>query len=75
MLLPLLQLAKLNHRKLTYQYNQPLVMPPFEEEGVYCFANISWSVDQMVSADFLNTIYHSLHISYVDWSQLVDDPY
>ena len=30
---------------------------PFEEEGVYCFANVSLlvgrSVDQMVSADFV----------------------
>ena len=44
-------------------------MPPFEEEGVYCFANVSRSVDQMVSADYLK--YHlsqSLHISHVDWS-------
>ena len=52
-------------------------MPPFEEEGVYCFANVGWSfgwsvcqsVDQMVSADYLK--YHltqSLHISLVDWS-------
>ena len=55
-------------------------MPPFQEEGVYCFANIGRyvgrSVDQMVSADYLK--YHliqSLHISDVDWSWLVDDPY
>ena len=56
-------------------------MPPFEEEGVYFFANVGRSVglssvDQMVSADYLK--YHfsqSLHISHVDWSWLVDDPY
>ena len=55
-------------------------MPPFEEEGVYCFANdgllVVRSVDQMVSTDYLK--YHlsqSLHISHVDWSWLVDDSY
>ena len=48
-----------------------IFMPPFEEEGVYCFANVGCyvgqSVDQMVSADYLK--YHlsqSLHISHVD---------
>jgi hypothetical protein len=38
-----------------------LIMPPFEEEGVYCFANVGLfvglsvcpSVDHMVSADYL----------------------
>ena len=50
-----------------------VIMPPFEEEGVYCFANdcrsVGQSVDQMVSADYLK--YHlsqSLHISHVGWS-------
>ena len=48
------------------------VMPPFEEEGVYCFANVDWSVgmsvDQMVSTDYLeNHISECLHISHVDW--------
>ena len=41
-------------------------MPPIEEEAVYCFANVGWPVDQMVSADYLK--YHSiqsLHISHV----------
>ena len=48
-------------------------MPPFELEGVDCFANVGLSVcrslDQFVSADYLK--YHlsqSLHISPVDWS-------
>ena len=45
-------------------------MSPFEEEGVYCFANVGrsvgWSVDQMVSADYLK--YQSVHISHVCWS-------
>ena len=44
-------------------------MPPFEGEGVYCFANVGWFVDQMVSADYLK--YHSsqsLHISHEGWS-------
>ena len=48
-------------------------MPPFEEEGVYCFANVSLLVgrlvDQMVSANYLK--YHlsqCLHISHVDWT-------
>ena len=55
-------------------------MPLFEEEGVYCFANVGrsipWSVDQMVSADYLkNHLLQRLHISHVDWSWLVDDPY
>ena len=57
-----------------------IFMPPFEKEGVYCFANVGRSVcrsvDQMVSAD--NLKYHlsqSLHISHVDWSWLEDDPY
>ena len=56
---------------------KPIIMPPFEEEGVYCFANVGrsvcqtvcQSVDLMVSADYLK--YHvsqSLHISHVDWS-------
>ena len=52
-----------------------LVMPPFEEEWVYCFANVGLSVDKMVSADYLK--YHlsqSLYILHVDWSWLVDDP-
>ena len=52
-----------------------LLMPPFEEEGVYCFANVGWSVllvcrsvDQMVSADYLK--YHSLQSfsEYRGWS-------
>ena len=51
-----------------------IFMPPFEEEGVYCFAmsvglSVGRSVDQMVSADYLK--YHSsqsLHISHVGWS-------
>ena len=44
-------------------------MPPFEEEGVYCFANVGRSVDQMVSADYLK--YHSsqsLHFLHEGWS-------
>ena len=44
-----------------------IIMPHFEEEEVYCFANVGRSVDQIVSADYLK--YHlsqSLHIS--DWS-------
>ena len=51
--------------------------PPFKEERVYRFANVGRyvsrsvgrSVDQMVSADYLQ--YHlsqSLHVSHVDWS-------
>ena len=52
----------------------PLIMLLFEEEGVYCFANIGLSVcryvgrsvDQMVSADYLkNRSSQSLHISHV----------
>ena len=55
-------------------------MPPFEEEQVYCFANVDWSVcqlvDRTVSADYLeNDIFQSLHILHVDWSLLVDDHY
>jgi hypothetical protein len=55
-------------------------MPPFEEEGVYCFANVglsvSLSVDHMVSADYLEkNLSQSIHISHSDWSSLVDDPY
>jgi len=49
-------------------------MPPFEEEGAYCFANVGryvgrsvcWSVclsvDQMVPIIILKTIYHSAFI-------------
>ena len=33
-----------------------IFMPPFEQEGVYCFANVGQSVDQMVSSDYLK--YH-----------------
>jgi hypothetical protein len=52
-------------------------MPPFEEEGVYCFANVGLSVglsvcpfvDHMVSADNLeNDLSQSLHISHSNWS-------
>ena len=51
-----------------------IFMPPFEEEGVYCFANVGRSVclsvgrsvDQMVSADYLKYLSsQSLHISHV----------
>ena len=41
-----------------------VIVPTFEEEGVYCFANFGWLVDKMVSADYRK--YHSsqcLHIS------------
>jgi hypothetical protein len=50
-------------------------MSPFEEEGVYCFANVGLSVrrsvcpsvDHMVSADYLeNYLSQSLHISRSD---------
>jgi hypothetical protein len=45
-------------------------MPPFEEEGVYCYANVGLSVgplvcpsvDHMVSADYLENIYHKVFI-------------
>ena len=50
-------------------------MPPFKEEGVYCFAIVGWSVDQMVSADYLEYHLSESSISHVDWSRLVDDPY
>ena len=57
-------------------------MPPFEEEGVYCFANVgrsvdrSRSVDQMVSADYLEYLSsQSVYISHVGWSGQLDDPY
>ena len=48
-----------------------VIMPPFEEEGVYCFANVGWSVgmsvDQMVFVDYLkNHLSQRLHISHVD---------
>ena len=50
-----------------------LCPPPFEEEGVYCFANVGRSVgrsvDQMVSADYLEyCVPQSLHISHIGWS-------
>ena len=48
-------------------YWQVIVMPPFEEEGVYCFANVGMlvgrSVDKMVSADYLK--YHSSQSVYI----------
>ena len=38
------------------------IMPHFEEKGVYCFANdgllVSGSVDEMVFADYVETILH-----------------
>ena len=41
-------------------------MPPFEEEGVYCFANVGrsvgWSVDQMVSTNYLGILVSNHHI-------------
>jgi hypothetical protein len=52
-------------------------MPPFEEEGAYCFAYVGLSVglsvcpsaDHMVSADYLqNDLSQSVHISRSDWS-------
>ena len=30
-------------------FRHKIVMPPFEEEGVYCFANVGPSVGRMVS--------------------------
>jgi hypothetical protein len=53
-----------------------LFMPPFGEEGVYCFANVGLSVclsvcpsvDHMVSADYLkNHLSQSRHISHIAW--------
>ena len=60
------------------------IMPPFEEEGVYCFANVGRSVclsvgpsvDQMVSANYLGI--HSpqgSHILCGELSWWVGDPY
>jgi len=48
-------------------------MPPFEEEGAYCFANVGGSVgrsvDQMVSDHYLKIyLLQGLHISHADWS-------
>ena len=67
--------VELNVKPQTYKFiynktahNIIIIMPPFEEEGVYCFAYVGLSVDQMVSADYLK--YHSsqsLHMSHVDW--------
>ena len=56
------------------------LMSPFEEEDIYCFANVSRmvsrSVDLMVSADYpQNHLPQRLHISHVDWSRLVNNPY
>ena len=30
-----------------HQYSSGLIMPPFEEEGVYCFAHVGWSVRRL----------------------------
>jgi hypothetical protein len=50
-------------------------MPPFEEEGVYCFAyvcRVSQLVGHMVSTHYLkNYLSQSLYISHTDWA---DDP-
>ena len=52
-------------------------MPPFEEEGAYCFADVGrsvcWSVrlsvDQMVFDHYLkNYLSQCFHISHADWS-------
>ena len=67
-------------RENTKKKHNVVFMPPFEEEGLYCFANVGRSfgrsLDQMVSADYLK--YHSsqsLHNSHVLWLWQVDDPY
>ena len=51
-----------------------IIMTPFEELGVYCFAHVGWSVclsvrlsvDQMVSAHYLNYLSQSVHILHAD---------
>ena len=51
-------------------YEVPVnVNAPLKEDRVYCFANVSRSVDHIVSDDYFeNHLSQSLHISYVDWS-------
>ena len=51
--------------------------PPFKEEGVYCVLMlVGLSVDHTVYTDYLeNYLSQSFHISHIDWSWLVDDPY
>ena len=70
-----------NDFRLTSFLCRPAPCPPLlEEVRVYCFVNVGLCVGLSVgkrdsSVDYIETIYHSIWFSQVDWSWLVDYPY